>query len=157
MDSQKRTMKNMLNCNFLFLLLISIFLSDKVETAYWSEEQYEIFEDILLTLVDEHFDNTRRLSKRATTACPGGNGKFGFNSYQLLTNIVLGFSAVSSIIANINNNLNNNNNNNNQNDVGNVQGSSQVMKIPGLFFTKHSPFQFDILFLNLVHVFRTQI
>ena len=65
---------------------------------------------------------------------------------------------MSSIIANINNNLNNNNNNNNQNDVGNVQGTSQVMKIPTrLFFTKHSPFQFDELFLNLVYVFRTQI
>ena len=133
----------------LILILYSTFSETK-----WTEEQYQTFEKSLMILADKYFPPQRF---RRAAPCPGGNGKFGFNSYQFLTNIVLGFSAVSSIIANINNNLNNNNNNNNQNDVGNVQGSSQVMKIPGLFFTKHSPFQFDILFLNLVHVFRTQI
>ena len=51
---------NFLNCNFQFLLLIAIFSSDKVETAYWTEEQYELFEDILLNLVDQHFDNNTR-------------------------------------------------------------------------------------------------
>ena len=31
-------------------------------------------------------------------------GKFGFNTYNLLTSIVLGFNAVSNLYANINNN-----------------------------------------------------
>ena len=32
------------------------------------------------------------------------SGKFGFNTYNLLTSIVLGFNAVSNLYANINNN-----------------------------------------------------
>ena len=50
----------------------------------------------------------------------------GFNSYNLLTFIVLAFNAVSNAIANINNNDNNNNNNNNKNDIGSVSGTAQV-------------------------------
>ena len=53
-------MKHFLNCNFPFLLLLAIFSSDKVETAYWTEEQYELFEDVLLNLVDQQFDNNTR-------------------------------------------------------------------------------------------------
>jgi len=53
----------------------------------------------------------------------------------MLTAIVLGFSAVSNVIANVNDNNNNNNNNNNQNDVGSIQGASQVI----LKITKLSP------------------
>ena len=54
--------------------------------------------------------------------CPGGNGKiysgftpseififtgkYGFNTYNLLTSVVLGFNAVSNLYANLNNNNN---------------------------------------------------
>ena len=102
----------------LILILYSTFSETK-----WTEEQYQTFEKSLMILADKYFPPQRF---RRAAPCPGGNGKFGFNSYQMLTNIVLGFNAVSAVIANINNNLNNNNNNNNQNDVGNVQGTSQV-------------------------------
>ena len=102
----------------LILILYSTFCETK-----WTEEQYQTFEKSLMILADKYFPPQRF---RRAAPCPGGNGKFGFNSYQMLTNIVLGFNAVSAVIANINNNLNNNNNNNNQNDVGNVQGTSQV-------------------------------
>ena len=104
------------------VVLILISYSNICETK-WTEEQYQTFEKSLMILAEKYFPPQRF---RRAAPCPGGNGKFGFNSYQMLTNIVLGFNAVSSIIANINNNLNNNNNNNNQNDVGNVQGTSQV-------------------------------
>ncbi len=46
--------------------------------------------------------------------CPGGEGKFGFNSYDLLTFAVLSFNIVSNVITNTNKNENNNNNNDNQ-------------------------------------------
>ena len=48
------------SCSQKFLLLLAIFSIDKVETAYWTEEQYELFEDILLNLVDQHSDNNTR-------------------------------------------------------------------------------------------------
>ena len=107
----------------VLVALILTFCSTISETK-WTEEQYQTFEKSLMILAEKYFPPQR--FRRAAAPCPGGNGKFGFNSYQMLTNIVLGFNAVSAIIANINNNLNNNNNNNNQNDVGNVQGTSQV-------------------------------
>ncbi len=56
----------------------------------------------------------------------GGNGRYGFNSYNLMTFIVLAFNAVSNAISNMNNNDNNNNNNNNKNDIGSVSGTAQV-------------------------------
>jgi hypothetical protein len=46
--------------------------------------------------------------------CPGGEGKFGFNSYDLLTFSVLSFNIISNVITNTNKNENNNNNNDNQ-------------------------------------------
>jgi hypothetical protein len=52
--------------------------------------------------------------------------RFGFNSYSLLTMMVMGFNAVANVISNVNKNDNNNNNNINSNDVGSVQGTSQV-------------------------------
>jgi len=55
-----------------------------------------------------------------------GNGRYGFNSYNLLTFVVLAFNAVSNAIANVNDNDNNNNNNNNKNDIGSIAGTSQV-------------------------------
>jgi hypothetical protein len=58
--------------------------------------------------------------------CKDGNGRYGFNSYNLMTFIVLSFNAVSNAIANVNNNDNNNNNNNNKNDIGSVSGTAQV-------------------------------
>ena len=33
-------------------------------------------------------------------------GKYGFNTYNLLTSVVLGFNAVSNLYANLNNNNN---------------------------------------------------
>ena len=114
------TKKGVMKAITLILILYSTFCETK-----WTEEQYQTFEKSLMILADKYFPPQRF---RRAAPCPGGNGKFGFNSYQMLTNIVLGFNAVSAVIANINNNLNNNNNNNNQNDVGNVQGTSQVSK-----------------------------
>jgi hypothetical protein len=58
--------------------------------------------------------------------CKDGNGRYGFNSYNLMTFIVLSFNAVSNAIANVNNNDNNNNNNNNKNDIGSVSGTAQA-------------------------------
>ena len=43
----------------------------------------------------------------------GGKGQFGFNSYNLLTFVILSYNIVSNIISNVNNNANNNNNNDN--------------------------------------------
>ena len=43
--------------------------------------------------------------------CPSGAGTFGFNSYDLLTAVVIGFSVVANVIVNSNKNENNNNNN----------------------------------------------
>ena len=43
----------------------------------------------------------------------GGKGRFGFNSYNLLTFAILSYNIVSNIISNVNNNANNNNNNDN--------------------------------------------
>jgi hypothetical protein len=102
-------------------------------SAKWSESQFVTFEQSLVQLADQFFpfDKTeteflKSRKQRSSTVCPGGNGKFGFNSYSMMTSVIMGFNAVSNVIANINNNLNNNNNNNNQNDVGNIQGTSQV-------------------------------
>ncbi len=52
--------------------------------------------------------------------CPGGEGKFGFNSYDLLTFAVLSFNIVSNVITNTNKNENNNNNNDNQVSIQSV-------------------------------------
>ena len=52
--------------------------------------------------------------------------RFGFNTYSMLTMMVLGFNAVANVISNVNKNDNNNNNNLNSNDIGSVQGTSQV-------------------------------
>ena len=108
------------------VLLSPVFLLTilNISESKWTEKQYEHFEQSLIILADKYLP-IGRINKRATT-CPGGNGKFGFNSYSLMTAVVLGFNAVSNVINNVNNNLNNNNNNNNQNDVGNVQGTSNV-------------------------------
>ena len=43
----------------------------------------------------------------------GEKGRFGFNSYNLLTFAILSYNVVSNIISNVNNNANNNNNNDN--------------------------------------------
>ena len=68
-----------------------------------------------------------RISNRKITfSCVGGKGRFGFNSYNLLTFSILSFNLAANLISNANNNLNNNNNNNNQNDLGTVSSNSQV-------------------------------
>ena len=56
----------------------------------------------------------------------GGKGRFGFNSYNLLTFAILSYNIVSNIISNVNNNANNNNNNDNLLNFGssNVAESS---------------------------------
>lgn len=51
------------------------------------------------------------LHRRRRSGCPGGAGNFGFNSYDLLTFVLLAFNGMINTI----NNLNNNNNNNNVN------------------------------------------
>lgn len=84
------------------MLIWTLFILITVSEAKWSEEEISFFEDSILQLADEYFPIESR-QKRSTT-CPGGNGKFGFNSYSLLTAVVLGFNAVSNVIANVNNN-----------------------------------------------------
>ena len=112
---------------FISLFCLLQFTTNFRETeSAWSEEQYQMFEQNLVILAEKYLPQHQRIFKRAPVTCPGGNGKFGFNSYSMMTAVVLGFNAVSNVIANINDNLNNNNNNNNQNDVGNVQGTSSV-------------------------------
>ena len=75
---------------------------------------------------------------RRGSDCPGGVGSFGFNTYNLLTFMLMSFNQVSNVIVNINNNRNNNNNNDfqasfgsintNQNDVEATQtGSTMTM------------------------------
>ena len=46
-----------------------------------------------------------------------GAGKYGFNTYNLLTSVLLGFNALNAV-SNLNLNVNNNNNNNNNNAAG---------------------------------------
>ena len=60
----------------------------------------------------------RRRFKRAD--CPGGIGSFGFNSYDLLTLMVLSFNIVGNAIVNTNKNENNNNNNDQQASLGTI-------------------------------------
>ena len=44
------------------------------------------------------------------SGCPGGEGNYGFNSFNFMTFVLLVFN----LVANVNNNLNNNNNNANK-------------------------------------------
>ena len=68
--------------------------------------------------------------------CPGGNGKYGFNTYNLLTSMLLGFNAVSNLYANIINNNNNNNNNNNDNDFGSVSGNANDVSVQNNYMVR---------------------
>ena len=79
-----------------------------------------------------------QLLRRKRSDCPGGIGNFGFNTYNLLTFMLMSFNQVSNVIVNTNNNRNNNNNNDfqasfgsintNQNDVEATQtGSTMTM------------------------------
>ena len=73
------------------VLLSPVFLLTilNISESKWTEKQYENFEQSLIILADKYLPNIERINKRATT-CPGGNGKFGFNSYSLMTAVVLG-------------------------------------------------------------------
>ena len=74
---------------------------------------------------DLEYDFLLSRVKRSSVEGCGGVGSYGFNSYNLLTFMLLGFNAISNVIANVNNNDNNNNDNVNANDFGSVQGTSQ--------------------------------
>ena len=91
------------------------------------EHQLDILEYKLL--------NVTRV-KRAD--CPGGNGKYGFNTYNLLTTMLLGFNAVSNLYANLNSNNNNNNNNNNDNDFGSVSGNANDVSVQNNYMVRIS-------------------
>ena len=76
----------------------------------WTEDDHVQFEQSLLGLADQylplnHASFHHHRQRRESVTCPGGNGKFGFNSYSMLTAMILGFNAVSNVIANVNNNL----------------------------------------------------
>ena len=77
----------------------------------WTEIDHLHFEQSLVDLADQYFpiyhsdQETVTRHKRQSKSCPGGNGKFGFNTFSMLTGIILGFNAVSNVIANVNNNL----------------------------------------------------
>ena len=83
-------------------------------------------------------DQFRSVHRGKRSDCPGGVGNFGFNTYNLLTFMLMSFNHVSNVIVNTNNNRNNNNNNDfqaslgsintNQNDVEATQtGSTMTM------------------------------
>ena len=52
--------------------------------------------------------------------CPGGEGNYGFNSFNFMTFTLLVFN----LVANVNNNLNNNNNNANKNNINAISQDS---------------------------------
>ena len=54
----------------------------------------------------------------------GGIGKFGFNSYDLMTFLLLTFNAIGNVIVNTNKNENNNNNNDFQAMLGTINSNS---------------------------------
>jgi len=54
------------------------------------------------------------------TGCPGGEGNYGFNSFNFMTFTLLVFN----LVANVNNNLNNNNNNANKNNINAISQDS---------------------------------
>ena len=72
------------------------------------------------------FDHSSQAENRLfrRSACPSGVGRFGFNSFNFLTFMVMVFNAV----ANVNNNINNNNNNNNDFNLNSIsQDSNSVV------------------------------
>ena len=76
----------------------------------WTEVDQFQFEQSLVGLADQYMPLKQgsffhHRQRRESVTCPGGNGKFGFNSYSMLTAMILGFNAVSNVIANVNNNL----------------------------------------------------
>lgn len=60
-----------------------------------------------------------RVHKR-DSGCPGGEGNYGFNSFNFMTFTLLVFN----LVANVNNNLNNNNNNANKNNINAINQDS---------------------------------
>jgi len=75
------------------------------------------------------FFKTKKEKRQKRSDCPGGTGKYGFNTYNLMTSMLLGFNAVSNLYANLNNNNQNNNNNNNDNDFGSVQANANDVAV----------------------------
>ena len=59
-----------------------------------------------------------KLRRKKRSNCPGGIGNFGFNTYNLMTFMLMSFNHVSNVIVNTNNNRNNNNNNDFQASLG---------------------------------------
>ena len=71
-----------------------------------------------------YIDDGNYLSRQARSPCPSGVGRYGFNSFNFLTFMVLVFNAV----ANVNNNINNNNNNDNDINLNSIsQDSNNVV------------------------------
>ena len=62
--------------------------------------------------------------RRKRSDCPGGVGNFGFNTYNLLTFMLMSFNHVSNVIVNTNNNRNNNNNNDFQATFGAINSNN---------------------------------
>ena len=90
----------------LTIVLLSMLWEPSL-TINWTENDHIQFEQSLVALADKYFPMdhyNHHLEKRESVTCPGGNGKFGFNSYSMLTAMILGFNAVSNVIANVNNN-----------------------------------------------------
>ncbi|XP_023326847.1 uncharacterized protein LOC111700212 [Eurytemora carolleeae] len=73
-----------------------------------------------------NYEEDRNRSARVRRSeCPGGSGKFGFNSYNLLAFLLMSFNQVSNVIVNTNNNRNNNNNNDFQATYGSINTNQQ--------------------------------
>jgi hypothetical protein len=72
------------------------------------------------------FLDTGNRTRARRSACPGGAGKFGFNTYNLMAFMLMSFNQVSNVIVNSNNNRNNNNNNDFQATFGSVNTNTQT-------------------------------
>ena len=101
---------------FLFLLVDAEF--------YIPEEHISTFRtglDTLLKNIDPPKDSEYLEQKvKRDSGCPGGEGNYGFNSFNFMTFVLLVFN----LVANVNNNLNNNNNNANKNNINAVNQDS---------------------------------
>ena len=68
------------------------------------------------------------VKRQKRSDCPGGIGNFGFNTYNLITFMLMSFNHISNVIVNTNNNRNNNNNNDFQATFGSINTNNQEVE-----------------------------
>lgn len=98
-----------------------VLISKNVEEHHFQSQKFSVNPE-------EHFSKNEVPSPlphrlKRGSGCPGGEGNYGFNSFNFMTFTLLVFN----LVANVNNNLNNNNNNANKNNVNAItQDSNNV-------------------------------